>query len=49
MRSGEDAHQPFLQAINLDDDSKASCETWAGETGVMDVSLLVGQNIVPDA
>jgi catechol-2,3-dioxygenase len=52
-QTGYAAHQPFLQAVDLDDDAESilrhvarSVEQY-GETGVMDVSLLAGQSIAP--
>ena len=50
--TGFAARQPFLQAVDLDDDPDSILHDVArsveeyGETGVMDASLLAGQQIV---
>jgi catechol-2,3-dioxygenase len=52
--TGYAAHQPFLQAVDLDEDVESILRDVArsveqyGETGIMDDSLLAGQNIVCD-
>lgn len=49
--TGYAAHQPFLQAVDLDDDADSILRDVArsveqyGETGVMDTSMMAGQNI----